>query len=129
MKLCDVCNVELKIDVNVATAWSRRCQILDYTAKRSPCQIIKNRETAKRSRDKLKKEGRMPDYSNKAFLNSDQEAMRTCLRCEPDENGVIPKFLSSGTHSRICPSCTGTLPGVNIKNLSRIASDKQFQWT
>ena len=89
-------------------------------AERSNCQKFKDRY------DQNIWRGKRPDHwcvsaKNKRQSkqkNNPQEAMRTCLRCDEDENGAI-MFLSKGTHNRICDKCSNKQQSINVVNLSR----------
>ena len=49
-----------------------------------------------------------------------QQAMRPCLRCDEDINGVIPTFLSKGPWNRVCEPCSMKQASVKVNGLSRV---------
>lgn len=127
-KICDCCGFPIMWSVS---SWAKRCRLPGNTKERSPCQKFKDAQVAKVARNKAKNEGRIVSYQNKAFNNTSHEALRECLRCEPDENGVVPKFLSKGPYNRICDRCSRIHEGVDVGNLSRIGEKIEsisFAW-
>lgn len=116
---CDQCGAALIKGKNRVSNWSKRCVILN-SDELSPCQKAKNKETAKVARKNRKEQDKTDQYEQfKKTKFGNDEAMRTCIRCEPDEDGVAPKFLSKGPYHRICDTCSNTAPGISVKHLSR----------
>ena len=93
------CLKELIKGINCTTAWAKRCVLLD-SDKLSPCQMTKNRETAKKARDYQKGKDRKAQYElHKKQKIANNEGMRECLRCDD-------MFLSKGIYNRICGRCS-----------------------
>ena len=118
IKICDICNKPIK---HAKTSWAARCQLPEGESGRSTCQRTKDRQTSKAARDKIREAGGKVCYRNQAFDDKSQEAMRECLKCDVNADGVAPKFLSRSPYHRICDSCSNTIPGINMKNLSGLA--------
>lgn len=118
--ICDQCCFPV---TNAKTRLAKRCCMpgIFHPKNKSSCQKSADRTSAKKARqDALKREdGKF--YQNRAFEDKSQEAMRECLKCDVDEEGVAPKFLSRNPYHRICDSCSNTIPGINMKNLSGLA--------
>ena len=109
-KLCDQCGLPMIKGVNCLTAYARRCCLL-HTKELSPCQKAKNIESSKATRKRYKnslKECKLPE------MDISRQAMRTCLKCDSDENGVIPKFLSLSPGNRVCPECSNHKEGFKM---------------
>lgn len=119
-KRCDQCGKELVKGVNKRTNRARRCVLLD-SDKLSPCQALKNKETGKIARQTRTKQDKQYQYEQlKKKKITNNEGMRTCLRCDEDENGVVPKFLSQGPFNRVCESCSNAIPGLNLDGFSTL---------
>lgn len=142
MKQCDICEKPLIIGKNATSDKNIRCSNPADTKKLSKCQKIKNLETSKESRriarEKGEKTVKSIEYYKKTLeehkmpaLDTSQKAMRTCLRCDEDENGCIPAFMSNSPHNRICDECSTKAEGIPIRHFqgtmdNSIKSDFKF---
>lgn len=118
--ICDQCCFPV---INAHTRLAKRCCMpgIFHPKNKSPCQKSAHKQSAKKTRNKQQgEEGKL--YQNKAFKDTGHQAMRGCLRCEPDNNGVIPKFLSMGKGHRICPACSRKEAGINVEGFSELRS-------
>ena len=109
-KLCDQCHKPLVKGVNCLTAYARRCCLLN-TKELSPCQKAKNIESSKATRKRYNaslRECKLPE------LDKSRQAMRECLKCDSDENGIVKKFLSLSPGNRVCPECANHKEGFKV---------------
>ena len=115
-RFCDICGLPMIKGVNCSTRKAKRCCLIG-TNKLSPCQIKKNIIFCKGTRKKYyKKSDREKD--SLPDLDRSQEAMRECLRCDSDENGIIPQFLSLSPSNRICEACSNKQEAFKASRIS-----------
>jgi len=120
LKFCDQCEAILIEGVNCRHLLkAKRCTNLIEPHKRSECQVKENRRTTMISnKDRYIRKRKPENYQNEN-INPDG-AWRTCLRCEPNEDGSYRKFWSKGKYLRICGPCSRAEEALSMKNISRV---------
>jgi hypothetical protein len=116
-KHCDQCGAELVKGVNASSTRNNTCS--DPNSKQlTKCQTAHNAQDMQKTRNAKKGGIQKAAYEKQLEqcrlpqpTNIDQ-AMRKCLRCEPNEDGSYKTFLSNGKYHRICDECSLGQEGV-----------------
>lgn len=129
-KYCGICGLMTR---NATSSHAVCCKDTgpDITnpAHRSSCQKAHESIRTKLTRAKQKSEGykRALQLFKLPPKDTSQQGMRTCLRCDENEDGSIPMFLSLSPYHRICEPCSRLQAGFKMEKLSRIGVGSKIE--